>query len=206
MIQTCLPCLSDTDIDFNSVQQHHNCLQELLPSTYFSYLNWLYLSFSNGYLFIVSGYALVGYVSETFVVVDEFECQQKCTANKRCKSFNVRPDDDFTRHICELNNKTRQKKPGDFVKTKASSYYGSVKVSDSSDRKNTFKSRTSNLFNLDRLRRLQTNKPCLIHLTHHFGNINWYCYMQSTPDNSNLQLKLKKVRSSYREFEVNNRR
>ena len=83
-------------------------------------------------MFIVSGYALVGHVLETFVVVDEFECQQKCTANKRCKSFNVRPDDDFTRlNICELNNKTRQKKPGDFVKTKASSYYGSVKVSDS---------------------------------------------------------------------------
>ena len=175
MIQTCLPCLSDTDIDFNSSNTITVC-KNFLPSTYSSYLNWLYLSFSNGYLFIVSGYALVGHVLETFVVVDEFECQQKCTANKRCKSFNVRPDDDFTRHICELNNKTRQKKPGDFVKTKASSYYGSVKVSDSSDRKNTFKSRTSNLFNLDRLRRLQTNKPCLIHLTHHFGNINWYCY------------------------------
>ena len=70
------------------------------------------------------------------MVVDEFECQQKCTANKRCKSFNVRPDDDFTRlHICELNNETRHMKPGDFVKTKASSYYGSVKVSDSSDSK-----------------------------------------------------------------------
>ena len=82
-------------------------------------------------MFIVSGYALVGHVLETFVVVDEFECQQKCTANKRCKSFNVRPADDFTRHICELNNKTRKMKPEDFVKTKASSYYGSVKVSDS---------------------------------------------------------------------------
>ena len=178
MIQTCLPCLSDTDIDFNSSNTITVC-KNFLPSTYSSYLNWLYLSFSNGYLFIVLGYALVGHVLETFVVVDEFECQQKCTANKRCKSFNVRPDDDFTRHICELNNKTRKMKPEDFVKTKASSYYGSVKVSDSSDRKNTFKSRTSNLFNLDRLRRLQTNKPCLIHLTHHFGNINWYCYMHA---------------------------
>ena len=78
------------------------------------------------------------------MVVDEFECQQKCTANKRCKSFNVRPDDDFTRHICELNNKTRQKKPGDFVKTKASSYYGSVKVSDSSDSKKKKNVLTSN--------------------------------------------------------------
>ena len=102
------------------------------------------------------------------MAVDEFECQQKCTANKRCKSFNVRPDDDFTRlHICELNNKTRQMKPGDFVKTKASSYYGSVKVSDS---KKTFKPRTSKSFNLDRLRSFQTNKPCLILLTHHFGS------------------------------------
>lgn len=90
------------------------------------------VSLSHGcLLFIVSGHALVGHVLETFVVVDEFECQQKCTANKSCKSFNVRPDADFTRRICQLNNKTRQMKPGDFMKTKASSYFGFVKVSDS---------------------------------------------------------------------------
>ena len=40
--------------------------------------------------------------------------------------------------------------------------------------------------------------------------VSVYFYMQSTPDNSNLQEKLKKVRvigsSSYREFEANNRK
>ena len=63
------------------------------------------------------------------MVVDEFECQQKCMANKSCKSVNVLPDADFTRRICQLNNKTRQMKPGDFMTTKGSSYYGSIKVS-----------------------------------------------------------------------------
>lgn len=115
------------------------------------------VSLSHGcLLFIVSGHALVGHVLETFVVVDEFECQQKCTANKSCKSFNVRPDADFTRRICQLNNKTRQMKPGDFMKTKATSYFGFVKVSDS---KKTY---TSNLERairsiLDQLGRFQTN-------------------------------------------------
>ncbi|XP_073235850.1 uncharacterized protein [Porites lutea] len=50
-------------------------------------------------------------------------------ANKSCKSVNVLPDADFTRRICQLNNKTRQMKPGDFMKTKGSSYYGSIKIS-----------------------------------------------------------------------------
>ena len=63
------------------------------------------------------------------MVVDEFECQQKCMANKSCKSVDVLPDADFTGRICQLNNKTRQMKPGDFMKTKGSSYYGSMKVS-----------------------------------------------------------------------------
>ena len=38
-------------------------------------------------------------------------------------------------------------KPGDFVKTKASSYYGSVKVSDSSD------SKKKKRFNVERVTR-----------------------------------------------------
>ena len=116
------------------LQQHHSCLQELFVIHTFQLvkltLQFTSISFSHGcFLFIVSGHALVGHVLETFVVVDEFECQQKCMANKSCKSFNVLPDADLTRRICQLNNKTRQMKPGDFMKTKASSCYGSIKVS-----------------------------------------------------------------------------
>ena len=114
------------DIDFNNTIA---VCKSFLPSTHFS-LQFSSVSFSHGcFLFIVSGHALVGHVLETFVVVDEFECQQKCIANKSCKSFNVLLDADFTKRICQLNNKTRQMEPGDFMKTKASSYYGSIKVS-----------------------------------------------------------------------------
>ena len=65
----------------------------------------------------------------TVVVVDDFECQLKCMGNSSCKSFNVHPGADNTKRVCELNNKTRQMKPGDFQKKKGSTYYGSVKVS-----------------------------------------------------------------------------
>jgi len=75
------------------------------------------------------GHALVDHVVSTVVVVDEFECQLKCMGNSSCKSFNVHPGADNTKRVCELNNKTRQMKPGDFQKKKGSTYYGSVKVS-----------------------------------------------------------------------------
>ena len=58
----------------------------------------------------------------TAVVVDEFECRLKCLGNNSCKSINVHRD----RHVCELNNMTRQMKPGDFKRKKGSTYYGTV--------------------------------------------------------------------------------
>ena len=64
-------------------------------------------------------------------VVDEFECQQECikNANNSCKSFNVHLDvNNAQRRICELNNETRQTKPGDFKCKKGSTYYGTVEV------------------------------------------------------------------------------
>ena len=67
---------------------------------------------------------------ETVTVVDEFECQLKCMGNKSCKSFNVRTDgSNVQRHICELNNKTQEMRPGDLKRKKGSTYYGSVQVS-----------------------------------------------------------------------------
>ena len=67
---------------------------------------------------------------DTVTVLDEFECQLKCIENKSCKSVNVHPDsNNAQRRICELNNKTREMKPGDFKWKKGSTYYGSVQVS-----------------------------------------------------------------------------
>ena len=62
-------------------------------------------------------------------VADEFECQLKCMANNSCKSCNVHPGGNNANRTCELNNKTRQMKPGDFKWKKGSTYYGSVQVS-----------------------------------------------------------------------------
>ena len=66
---------------------------------------------------------------DTAVVMDEFECQLKCMGNNSCKSCNVHPGGNSANRICELNNKTRQMKPGDFKWKKGSTYYGSVQVS-----------------------------------------------------------------------------
>ena len=70
----------------------------------------------------------MGHVIRTTVVVDEFECQLKCMGNNSCKSINVHPGDGNEKRSCELNNKTRQMKPGHFKKKKGSSYYSSVQV------------------------------------------------------------------------------
>ena len=78
--------------------------------------------------FRFSDHALVGHVIQTNVVVDEFECQLKCMGNNSCKSINVHPGDSNGKRSCELNNKTRQMKPGHFKKKKGSSYYSSVQV------------------------------------------------------------------------------
>jgi len=75
-------------------------------------------------------HALLGHAMETIAVVDELKCQLKCVENNSCKSVNVHLDgNNAQRRICELNNKTRQMKPGDFKWKKGSTYYGSVQVS-----------------------------------------------------------------------------
>ncbi|XP_078355622.1 uncharacterized protein LOC144640323 [Oculina patagonica] len=74
-------------------------------------------------------HVLLGHVMSKAKVVDEFECQLKCLGNNSCKSFNVHPDGNNAKRTCELNNKTRQMKPGDFKWKKGSTYYGSVQVS-----------------------------------------------------------------------------
>ncbi|KAL9970473.1 hypothetical protein ACROYT_G022851 [Oculina patagonica] len=77
-------------------------------------------------------HALVGHaIGKARVVADEFECQLSCLGNIKCKSFNVHFNNgkSANRPFCELNNKTRQTKPGDFKCKKGSTYYGSVQVS-----------------------------------------------------------------------------
>lgn len=75
-------------------------------------------------------HALVGQVMSTDIVLDGFECHLKCIGNNICKSFNVRLDgSNAGQRICELNNKTRQVKPGDFKWKKGSTYFGSLQAS-----------------------------------------------------------------------------
>ena len=82
------------------------------------------------FFLLLSDHALVGHVMRTAVVVDEFECQLKCIGNNSCKSFNVHHHGNSAKRLkCELNNKTREMKPGDFQLRKGSTYYGSVQVS-----------------------------------------------------------------------------
>ena len=78
--------------------------------------------------FRLSDHALVGHAIQTTDVVDEFECQLKCMGNNSCKSINVHRGDSNGKRSCELNNKTRQMKPGHFKKKKGSTYYSSVQV------------------------------------------------------------------------------
>ena len=66
-------------------------------------------------------------------VADEFECHQKCLGHISCRSFNVHPGGDITKHVCELNNKTRQMKSDDFIEKSGSSFYGQVKVRSQGD-------------------------------------------------------------------------
>ena len=77
----------------------------------------------------LSDHTLVGHVMNTSTVANKFECHQKCIGNNNCKSFNVHPGVDITKRVCDLNNKTREMKPGDYIKKKGSSYFGHIKVS-----------------------------------------------------------------------------
>ncbi|XP_067021503.1 neurexin-4-like isoform X3 [Acropora muricata] len=76
------------------------------------------------------GHALVGHNMSSVLVGDEFECQLKCIHTQPCKSFNVHfSSNQANKHVCELNNQTREMKPSDFKARKGSNYYGPVQVS-----------------------------------------------------------------------------
>ena len=75
-----------------------------------------------------SDFTLLDHVFIKTDVADEFECQLKCIGNNSCKSFNVHHNGNNAKKLRELNNKTRQMKPGDFKRKEGSTYYGSVQV------------------------------------------------------------------------------
>ena len=58
---------------------------------------------------------LKGHTFKTFKTTPgTFECRQTCLADVRCQSYNVVMFQD----ICELNNRTKEARPEDFVKNK----------------------------------------------------------------------------------------
>ncbi|XP_015773271.1 PREDICTED: uncharacterized protein LOC107351484 [Acropora digitifera] len=76
------------------------------------------------------GHALVGHNMSSVLVDNQFECQLKCVHTQPCKSFNVHfSSNQANKHVCELNNQTREVKSSDFKARKGSNYYGPVQVS-----------------------------------------------------------------------------
>ena len=84
----------------------------------------------SGILVIVPGHALVGHNMSSVLVDNQFECQLKCVHTQPCKSYNVHfSSNQANKHVCELNNQTREVKSSDFKARKGSNYYGPVQVS-----------------------------------------------------------------------------
>ena len=59
----------------------------------------------------ISGMMLKGHTFMEKKTASWLKCVQKCDDDVRCQSFNYV----FTRHICELNNRTKEARPEDFV-------------------------------------------------------------------------------------------
>ena len=59
----------------------------------------------------VSGKALKGHTFKEVVVRAPFECQNICENDPRCASYNFY----IPERVCELNSKTKEAKPDDFV-------------------------------------------------------------------------------------------
>ena len=61
----------------------------------------------------VSGMFLKGHVFKTVEThfPSDFECYMVCNQDIRCQSYNVIIDE----HICELNNRTKEARPEDFL-------------------------------------------------------------------------------------------
>ncbi|XP_031571451.1 uncharacterized protein LOC116305637 [Actinia tenebrosa] len=68
--------------------------------------------------------ALVGHVIATHSVRSSIECAMACTSKPGCLSCNI----DVSQKVCELNNETKQTKPGDLKSSPGSNYYDSESI------------------------------------------------------------------------------
>ena len=59
----------------------------------------------------IFGKMLRGHIFKTIKVLTPHECLQACNNDIRCRSFNYA----IMRDVCELNNRTKEARPGDFV-------------------------------------------------------------------------------------------
>lgn len=59
----------------------------------------------------ISGMYLRGHTFKTIQVGSLFECQTKCEGETHCQSYNVI----IGKNICELNSRTKEARPQDFV-------------------------------------------------------------------------------------------
>ena len=59
----------------------------------------------------ISGMYLQGHTFKTIQVGSLFECQTKCEEEMNCQSYNVI----IGKNICELNSRTKETRPQDFV-------------------------------------------------------------------------------------------
>ena len=61
--------------------------------------------------YAVGGMFLKGHTFKTSTVDSPTRCQILCSQDVRCQSYNFI----IGKHICELNNRTKEARPGDFV-------------------------------------------------------------------------------------------
>ena len=59
----------------------------------------------------INGFALQGHTFASLPVRSPFECTVKCENEPRCQSFNYF----IPERLCELNNRTKEAKPGQLV-------------------------------------------------------------------------------------------
>lgn len=64
-----------------------------------------------GSQYSIFGMMLRGHTFKRFNVSISFECNQACMSDFRCHSFHFV----ITKNVCELNNRTKEARPGDFI-------------------------------------------------------------------------------------------
>ena len=71
----------------------------------------------------IFGMMLRGHTFQTFHTSISFECLQACNDDYRCQSFNYVISQD----VCELNNRTKEARPEDFIPVSDRYYFRRTK-------------------------------------------------------------------------------